>query len=122
MPTRWGEGVSESILLRGEGRVITGGGGGCSEEKSPDFRSLEVGVSASLVVSEYKKKYALIKTLSLLALVSFKTESTVFVWSQLADVSSINHFFACTLLSPHDRRSCNLNFILVVMIQGITAK
>ena len=74
---------------------------------------------SSLVVSEYRKKYALMKTLSLLALVSFKTELTVFVRSQLADVSSINHAFACTLLSPHDRRSCNLNFILVVMIQGI---
>ena len=49
MPVRWGGGggeISASILLRGEGRVIRGGG--CSEEKSPDFRSSEVGISETV--------------------------------------------------------------------------
>ena len=40
-----GGGVSASILLRGEGRVIMGGGG-AQTKKSPDFRSSEVGISA----------------------------------------------------------------------------
>ena len=39
-----GGGVSASILLRGEGRVIRGGGG-AQKKKSPDFRSSEVGIS-----------------------------------------------------------------------------
>ena len=42
-----GGGVSASILLRGKGRVIRGGGG-AQKKKSPDFRSSEVGISAIL--------------------------------------------------------------------------
>ena len=37
--------MSASILLRGEGRVIREGG--AQKKKSPDFRSSEVGISAT---------------------------------------------------------------------------
>ena len=50
MPT-WGGGVSASILFRGEGGVIRKG---CSKEKSPDFRSSEVGISDIVVCSSIK--------------------------------------------------------------------
>ena len=42
-----GGGVSASILLRGEGMVIKGGGV-APKKKSPDFRSSEVGISACI--------------------------------------------------------------------------
>ena len=41
-----GGGVSASILLSGEGRVIRGGS--AQKKKSPDFRSSEVGISESI--------------------------------------------------------------------------
>ena len=48
-----GGGVSASILLRGEGRVMRaeGGGGGAQKKKSPDFRSSEVGISVLTDIS-----------------------------------------------------------------------
>ena len=44
-------GVSASILLRGEGRVIRGGG--TQKKKSPDFRSSEVGISGRMTRGVY---------------------------------------------------------------------
>ena len=104
-----GAGLSASILLRGEGMVIRGGGGVAPKKKSPDFRSSEVGISENASPSITRVNCLLSSTTSARDMPSKRVSSRY-----RRNVAIMRPFEKCVMKAAilhHGLNTLNYNFV-----------